>query len=125
MTTFRFKTEAEANEMSARITWDQAAPLIAAYATRPDALKLELPTGTIMTLKALRFSKANILSLLEKPDTTDLYLMFANSPTDPDNITIIAGGVCDPEGTGGLLDKSLLYDYCEPCPTKCAVNMNG
>lgn len=120
MTTFQFKTEDECNEISARISWTVAEPLIEAYATRPDALKLELPTGALVTLKALRFSKENILSLLQSDDITDLYLMFADSPTDPENITIIAGGVADPTGDGGTLDTSLLYDYCEPCPTKCA-----
>ena len=120
MTTFRFKTAEEKEKLSAEIPWDIARPLIADYATRPDALKVELPDGTVQTLKAYRFSATEIQNLLNQPNVTDLYLMFATSPQNPANITIIAGGVNDKALDGGYLLTNLLYDYCEPCPNKCA-----
>lgn len=123
MSTFRFKTEEEANTLSAEITWAQASPLIAAYATRPDAIRVLQPSGAVNVLKALRFKKEHILALLEPEAVTDLYLMFANSPQNAQNITIVAGGLTD-GSQGGLLLKNLLYDYCEPCPTKCATNVS-
>jgi hypothetical protein len=122
-TTFRFKTEEEKDALSAEISWAVAQPLIADYYTRPDALQVWLPSGVVTTLKGLRFSAGDIQALLDQPDVTDLYLMFATSPTNPNNITIIAGGVADAADDGGELQKNLLYDYCEPCPTKCPTNM--
>lgn len=123
MTTFRFKTEEEVNNLSAEISWIVAEPLIADYYRRPDALRVALPGGVITTLKSYRFSVEDIRALIDQDQVTDLTLMFATSPTDPTNITIIAGGIIDPDNTGGDLVKTLLYDYCEPCPTKCAINM--
>lgn len=121
MTAFRFKTEEELNSFSAEIPWVEAEPLIADYARRPDAIKVELPDGVVTTLKALRFSVENIRQLIDRGGVTDLYLMFATSPVNASNITIIAGGVNDELGDGGFLLTDLLYDYCEPCPNKCAM----
>jgi hypothetical protein len=120
---FRFKTEEEKNLYSDRITWEEAVPLMADYYQRPDALRVVLPNGTITKLKGLRFEAADIQSLLDQDGVTDIYFMFANSPTDPKNITIIASGVVDPEGNGGEILKEMLFDYCEPCPSKCPTNM--
>ena len=122
-TIFTFKTEEEKDALSAEISWTVAAPLIADYYTRPDALQVWLPSGVVTTLKGLRFSVGDIQALLAQPGVTDLYLMFATSPTNPNNITVIAGGAVDAAGDGGVLQKNLLYDYCEPCPTKCPTNM--
>jgi len=123
MTTFRFKTEEEAKNYSAEIPWALAEPLITEYYLRPDALKVALPDGVVTILKSYRFSADDIRRLIDQDQVTDLTLMFATSPTNPTNITIIAGGIIDPDNTGGELVKGLLYDYCEPCPTKCATNM--
>jgi hypothetical protein len=49
--------------------------------------------------------------------------MFAAKPEEPDYVTIVAGGVTDPDDNGGILNKNLLYDYCEPCPNKCPNNL--
>ena len=119
---FRFKTEEE-NSMSAPITWEEAQPLMAEYYRRPDSLKVSLPSGVITTLKGLRFSVKDIQTIMDQDGITDIYLMFANSPVNPTNITIIAGGVADPEDNGGELNKNVLFDYCEPCPSKCPTNM--
>jgi len=120
MTTFSFKEEEEVNGYSDEITWTLAEPLIVDYSQRPDAMKVELPNGEVAVFKALRFSKEHIENLLKQGDVTDIYLMFATSPLNANNITIIAGGVVDPSNTGGTLLTGLLYDYCEPCPNKCA-----
>jgi replicative DNA helicase len=108
--------------MSATISWIQAKPLMDSYKQRTDAVKVHLPDGD-KVLKGLRFEKAHIEALLSKPGITHLFLMFANSAQDANNITLVAGGVADSSDNGGVLDTGLLYDYAEACPSKCPSNI--
>jgi hypothetical protein len=119
--TFRFKSRQEMNLTSAEITWEVAEECIENYLERTDPVKVEIPGGGLQTLKALRFDKNQILNLLTA-DVTHLYLMFTDSPLNSANITIIAGGLTDPDDNGGELKTDLLYDFCDTCPTKCASN---
>lgn len=92
-----------------------------AYIVNPNALKV-MVNGQEEVLKGLRFEKEDIVNLF-RPGVTHLFLMFAMSPVNPAYMTIIAGGVLDPNNDGGVLDKTLQYDYCEPCPNKCPLNL--
>lgn len=120
---FRFKTEEERKLYSDRITWAEAVPLMNDYYQRPDAIRVVMPSGGITKLKGLRFEAAHMQELIDQDGVTHIYLMFANSPVNPQNITIIASGVVDPENNGGEILTEVLFDYCEPCPSKCPTNM--
>lgn len=109
------------NGSSQPISYSVAAPLLHAYKTHPARLFVKNAGEPETVLKALRFDRNDIEQLLSG-SVTHLFVMFAVKPGDTDYLTIIAGGVEDPENDGGILNTDLLYDYCEPCPNKCPVN---
>lgn len=121
---FSFRTK-DANELlegSKPIDFDVALPLLNAYKTHTAKLYVNNGGANSPVLKGLRFDRSDIEALLTG-NVTHLFLMFAVKPGEPDYLTIVAGGVTDPDDTGGILNKNLLYDYCEPCPNKCPNNL--
>jgi hypothetical protein len=81
--------------------------------------KLLLPNG--QTLKGLRFDREHIETILLNQNVKHLYLRFIVSPDDG-YITVVAGGsVPTAAHPNGECDKNVLYDYCEPCPSVCAI----
>ena len=114
-TIISFKKDSAKGILSSKFPKDKVDAATAAYDIHPNRLKL--PDG--QTLKGLRIDRQDIESLIATAGYTDIYLRFIVEP-DSNQISILAGAVV-PGGLHGQCDKDNLYDYCEPCPQKCAV----
>ncbi|HYG49571.1 MAG TPA: hypothetical protein VD905_01660 [Flavobacteriales bacterium] len=114
---------------SGPVTAQQMNGMLAAYQAHNSKIKVKKTDGTIVDCYGMRFNAddiANILNITRDPSNSvkELFLMFGAKPMvagqSDTYITIIGGGIVeDSSCAGGRLVTNVLYDFCDPCPTKC------
>ncbi len=121
--TFEFKQNKTLEMDSSEITFERAKTQTEAYTNGTNIILVDDGHGNKAPLKSFRFDVDHIKKLAMLPGTTHIQLMIAVSPANQNNLTIIAGAVIDNGIVGCTVNESLLYDFCEPCPSKCSINI--
>jgi|GEM_PF-1417276 len=121
--TFEFKSDPSLKKKeSAEIKFPAAKIQAAAYTSGTNLIYVYDAEGNKVPLKGFRFDVAHIDKLVKIAGATHIHFVVAVSPTNPSNLTLIAGAGI--EGIAGYtIDQSLLFDFCEPCPSKCPTNI--
>ena len=107
--------------MSAPVTQQTAEDMINAYQSHTNSIKIPDGSGGEVTLKGLRFSKADIEGILNNNGSDELFLAFAvregdlGKPEKDQYFTVVAAGI----DTNNELYLDNAYDNADPCPSAC------
>lgn len=132
MNTFKLVPNNNKQEKAAasiEISWDYAKLMIRDYRENPHALQIHTPMAggpNSERLDGFSIRREHIEAIFNYDNQVDeIFMMFAvtqeSHPRDYDqqNFTTVIAGL-----RNNNLVTGKVYDFCDPCPTKCPVNFD-
>ena len=110
--------------MSSEISWSVAQTMIRAYWDNQNALTIPTTSG-VQTLKGYRISKANIESIINQSNVTDVFIAFGVRQQDVGQATQYFTTILAGINSSNNLVTTKVYDFCEPCPDQCPSNLTS